>query len=43
MITETEAYGRKNTDKMALFNTYKNIPNNLKKIPISKPGSRFVR
>ena len=25
MITETEAYGRKNTDKMALFNTYKNI------------------
>ena len=29
MITETEAYGRKNTDKMALFNTYKNIPTSL--------------
>ena len=26
MITETEAYGRKSTDKMALLNTYKNIP-----------------
>ena len=25
MIKETEAYGRKNTDKMALFNTYKNV------------------
>ena len=24
MITETEAYGRKSTDKMALLNTYKN-------------------
>ena len=29
MITETEAYGRKNTDKMSLFNTYKNIPTSL--------------
>ena len=27
MITETEAYGRKNTDKMALFNTYKILVN----------------
>ena len=29
MITETEAYGRKTTDKMSLFNTYKNIPTSL--------------
>ena len=29
MITETEAYGRKSTDKMALLNTYKNIPTSI--------------
>ena len=29
MITETEAYGRKSTDKMALFNTFKNIPTSI--------------
>jgi len=29
MITETEAYGRKSTDKMALLNTYKNVPTSI--------------
>ena len=35
MITETEAYGRKTTDKMALLNTYKNIPTSITLGPVS--------